>query len=97
MIVIFGYLAYQMNGISVTLSAVLEQNSSLYETKTRGNLGLLQVEENSNNNGTNENSISEQLVLSNVSSATSSESPESGTDAGGQNAERWNIPLRCNT
>ena len=84
MIIIFGYLAYQMNGISVTLSAVLEQNSSLNETKTRGNLGLLQVEENSNNNGTNENSISEQLVLSNVSSAISSEPPETGADGGGQ-------------
>jgi riboflavin synthase alpha subunit len=34
MIVIFGYLAYQMNGISVTLNAVLEQNLSLYEIKT---------------------------------------------------------------
>ena len=83
--------------VSVTLSAVLEQNSSLYETKTRGNLGLLQVEENSNNNGTNENSISEQLVLSNVSSTTSSESQKSGTDTGGQNANAENIPLQCNT
>ena len=80
MIVIFGYLVYQINSISVTLNAVLEQDSSFYETKTRENLGLLQVEENSNNNGTNDNSISEQLMLNNVSSATSSESQESGTE-----------------
>jgi hypothetical protein len=35
MTVIFGYLGYQMNDISVTLNAVLEQNSSLNEIKTR--------------------------------------------------------------
>ncbi len=81
-----------MNSISVTLNAVLEQNSSLYETKTRENLGLIQIKENSNNNGTNENSNLEQLVLNNVSSATLSESPETGTDSGGQEVNSGTSP-----
>ena len=97
MIVIFGYLVYQINSISVTLNTVLEQDSSSYKTKTRENSSLLQVEENSSNNGTNDNSISEQLMLNNVSSATSSESQESGTEGGGQSAEHWNFSLQCNT
>jgi len=91
MIVIFGYLVYQVNDLSVKLNAALEQDSSL-KTKTRENSSLLQVEENNSNNGTIDNSISEQLMLNNVSSETSSESQESGIDNGGQNADAGASP-----
>jgi len=86
MIVIFGYLVYQVNDLSVKLNAALEQDSLSLKTKTRENSSLLEVEENNSNNGTIDNSISEQLMLNNVSSETSSESQESGLDNGGQNA-----------
>ena len=86
MIVIFGYLVYQVNDLSVKLNAALEQDSLSLKTKTRENSSLLEVEENNSNNGTIDNSISEQLMLNNVSSETSSESQESGIDNGGQNA-----------
>ncbi len=92
MIVIFGYLVYQINGISVTLNTLLEQYSSIYKTNTRENSSLLQVGENSSNNSTNDNSASEQLMLNNISSATSSESLESGTDSGGQNVNAGTSP-----
>ena len=91
MIVIFGYLVYQVNDLSVKLNAALEQDSSL-KTKTRENSSLLQVEENNSNNGTIDNSISEQLMLNNVSSETSSESQESGIDNGAQNANAGASP-----
>jgi len=92
MIVIFGYLVYQVNDLSVKLNAALELDSSSYKTKTRENSSLLQVEENNSNNGTIDNSISEQLMLNNVSSETSSESQESGIDNGGQNADAGASP-----
>ena len=92
MIVIFGYLVYQVNDLSVKLNAALEQDSSTLKTKTRENSSLLEVEENNSNNGTIDNSISEQLMLNNVSSETSSESQESGIDNGGQNADAGASP-----
>jgi hypothetical protein len=92
MIVIFGYLVYQVNDLSVKLNAALEQDSSSYKAKTRLNSNLLQVEENNSNNGIIDNSISEQLMLNNVSSETSSESQESGIDNGGQNADAGASP-----
>jgi uncharacterized protein DUF421 len=92
MIVIFGYLVYQVNDLSVKLNAALEQDSSSYKTKTRENSSLLQVEENNSNNGTIDNSITEQLMLNNVSSETSSQSQESGIDNGGQNANAGDSP-----
>ncbi len=72
MLVVFGYLVYQINSISVTLNAVLEQNI--------------------NNNGTNDNGISEQLSLSNVSSTTASESPDSETGSGPPNEPAESFP-----
>lgn len=92
MIVIFGYLVYQVNDLSVKLNAALEQDSLSLKTKTRENSSLLEVEENNSNNGTIDNSISEQLMLNNVSSETSSESQESGIDNGGQNADAGASP-----
>jgi hypothetical protein len=92
MIVIFGYLVYQVNDLSVKLNAALEQDSLSLKTKTRENSSLLEVEENNSNNGTINNSISEQLMLNNVSSETSSESQESGIDNGGQNADAGASP-----
>jgi len=92
MIVIFGYLVYQVNDLAVKLNEALEQDYSSYKTKTRQNSSLLQVEENNSNNGTIDNSISEQLMLNNVSSETSSESQESGIDNGGQNADAGASP-----
>lgn len=92
MIVIIGYLVYQVNDLSGKLNAALEQDSSSYKTKTRENSSLLQVEENNSNNGTIDNSITEQLMLSNVSSETSSQSQESGIDNGGQNANAGDSP-----
>ncbi len=94
MIVIFGILVYQINSISVTLNTVLEQDSSSYKTKTRDSSSLLQMEENSSNNSTNVNSISEQLMLNNVSSATSSESQESGADGGEQSTDSSTSPYK---
>ena len=94
MIVIFGILVYQINSISVTLNTVLEQDYSSYKTKTRDSSRYLQVEENSSNNSTNGYSISEQLMLNNVSSSTSSESQESGTDGGGQSADSSTSPYK---
>src|SRR4029079_12698044 len=88
MIVIFGYLVYQVNDLSVKLNAALEQDSSSYKTKTRENSSLLQVEENNSNNGTIDSSFSEQLMLNNASS----ESQESGIDNGGQNANTGASP-----
>lgn len=72
MVVIFGYLVYQMNSISVTLNAVLEQNS--------------------NNNGTNDSGISEQLTLSNAPSTTASEPPDSETGSGPPNVPAESFP-----
>jgi len=72
MVVIFGYLVYQMNSISVTLNAVLEQNS--------------------NNNGTNDNGISEQLALRNAPFTTPSESPDSETGIGPPNEPAESFP-----
>jgi len=92
MIVIFGYLVYQVNDLSVKLNAALELDSSSYKTKTRENSSLLQVEENNSNNGPIDNSISEQLMLNNVSSETSSGSQESGIENGGQNANAGDSP-----
>ncbi len=92
MIVIFGYLVYQVNDLSVKLNAALEQDSLSLKTKTRENSSLLEVEENNSNNGTIDNSISEQLMLNNVSSEASSESQESGIDNGGQNADAGASP-----
>jgi len=92
MIIIFGYLVYKVNDLSVKLNTVLEQDYSSYKTKTRENSSTLQVEENNSNNGTIDNSVSEQLMLNNVSSETSSESQESGLDNGGQNANAGDSP-----
>ena len=72
MLVVVGYLVYQVNNISVTLDAVLEQNS--------------------NNNGTNDNGISEQLALHNTSSTTPSESPDSETGIGPPNEPAESFP-----
>ncbi|WP_458718980.1 DUF421 domain-containing protein [Candidatus Nitrosocosmicus sp. R] len=94
MIVIFGILVYQINSISVTLNTVLEQDSPSYKTKTLDSSSFLHVEENSSNISTNDNSISEQLMLNNVSSATSSESQESGTDGSGQSADSSTSPYK---
>ena len=81
MIVIFGYLIYQMNSISVTLNTVLEQNSLFYERLSMENLELPQPELNSNNSVPNSNGISEQLTLNNISSQAVSESQNSGTSS----------------
>ncbi len=99
MIVMFGYLVFQVNNISVTLNAVLEQNSTFYETKSTENLELPQVEEDSNNNGTNSNSISEQLLVNNISSTTSSQSQRSGIDSSdsGQNMSSGTSPFKIIT
>ena len=99
MIVMFGYLVFQVNSISVTLNAVLEQNSTFYETKSTENLELPQVEEDSNNNGTNSNSISEQLLVNNISSTTSSQSQGSGIDSSdsGQNMSSGTSPFKIIT
>lgn len=72
MLIVVGYLVYQVNNISVTLDAVLEQNS--------------------NNNGTNDNGISEQLALHNTSSTTPSESPDSETGIGPPNEPAESFP-----
>lgn len=72
MLVVVGYLVYQVNNISVTLDAVLEQDS--------------------NNNGTNDNGISEQLALHNTSSTTPSESPDSETGIGPPNEPAESFP-----
>ena len=92
MIIIFGYLIYQVNDLSVKLNTVLEQDSSSYKTKTRENTSILQMEENNSNNSTIDNSISEQLMLNNLSTATSSESQESEADNGGQNSNDVDSP-----
>ena len=100
MIVMFGYLVFQVNSISVTLNAVLEQNSTFYETKSTENLELPQVEEDSNNNGTISNSISEQLLVNNnISSITSSQSQGSGIDSSGsgQNMSAITSPFKIIT
>ena len=99
MIVMFGYLVFQVNSISVTLNAVLEQNSTFYETKSTENLELPQVEEDSNNNGTISNSISEQLLVNNISSTTSSQSQGSGIDSSdsGQNMSSGTSPFKIIT
>ncbi len=72
MLVVFGYLVYQINSISVTLNAVLEQNI--------------------NNNGTNDNGISEQLALRNAPFTTPSESPDSETGIGPPNEPAESFP-----
>ena len=98
MIVIFGYLIYQMDSISVTLNTVLEQNSLFYERLSMENLELPQPELNSNNSVPNSNGISEQLTLNNISSqAAVSESQNSGTSSsssssGGQAVESRPFP-----
>jgi uncharacterized membrane protein YcaP (DUF421 family) len=99
MIVMFGYLVFQVNSISVTLNAVLEQNSTFYETKSTENLELPQVEEDSNNNGTISNSISEQLLVNNISSTTLSQSQGSGIDGSdsGQNMSSGTSPFKIIT
>ncbi|TVP40387.1 DUF421 domain-containing protein [Candidatus Nitrosocosmicus arcticus] len=72
MLVVVGYLVYQVNSISVTLNAVLEQNS--------------------NNNGTNDNGISEQLALLNALPTTPSESSDSETGIGPPNEPAESFP-----
>jgi hypothetical protein len=79
MVLVFGYLVYQINDISVSLNKVLEQDSSFYKTKTRENSSLLQVEESNSNSVSNHDSISQQLMLNNVSSTASTELLGSGT------------------
>ena len=71
-LVVVGYLVYQVNSISVTLNAVLEQNS--------------------NNNGTNDNIISEQLALRNAPPIAPSESPDSETGVGPPNEAAESFP-----
>ncbi|WP_458743513.1 DUF421 domain-containing protein [Candidatus Nitrosocosmicus sp. T] len=82
-IVIFGYIVYQINLISVTLNSVLEQNSLFYEKISRENPELSKLELNNSNSGTHSNGISEQLTLSNVSSQMASESRTSGSGGSG--------------
>ena len=92
-IVIFGYLVYQINVISVTLNSVLEQNSFLYERISRENPELPnpQLNNNNNNNNNNKNNNSStpgngnsgQLTLSNVSSQMASESESRTSGSGG--------------
>jgi hypothetical protein len=99
MIVMFGYLVFQINSISVTLNAVLEQDLSFYETKIKERSESPQVEENSNNNGTNSDSISEQLLVNNISSTTSYQSQESEIDSSdsGQNMSAITSPFKIIT
>ena len=85
-IVIFGYLVFQINIISVTLNSLLEQNSLFYERISRENPELANLELNNNNNNsgtTASNSISEQLTLNNISSQMASESQNSGSSGSG--------------
>jgi uncharacterized membrane protein YcaP (DUF421 family) len=94
-IVIFGYIVYQINIISVTLNSVLEQNSLFYEKISRENPELSKLELNNNSNGgTRSNGISEQLTLSNVSSQIAPESQNSGSSggSGGQAVESRPFP-----
>ncbi len=72
MLVVVGYLVYQVNSISNTLIAVLEQNSD--------------------NNGTNDNSISDQIASRNAASTTPSESPDSETGIGPPNEPAESFP-----
>jgi uncharacterized membrane protein YcaP (DUF421 family) len=81
-IVIFGYLVYQINVISVTLNSVLEQNSLLYERISRENPELPNLQRNSSSS-TSSNGISEQLTLSNASSQMASESESRTSGSGG--------------
>lgn len=92
MIIIFGYLIYQVNDLSAKLNTVLEQDSSSYKAKTRENASILQIEESNSNTGTIDNSISEQLMLNNISTATSSESQESEAGNGEQNSNGVDSP-----
>ena len=80
-IVIFGYLVYQINLISVTLNSVLEQNSLLYERISSENQELPNLQRNSSS--TSSNGISEQLTLSNASSQMASESESRTSGSGG--------------
>jgi uncharacterized membrane protein YcaP (DUF421 family) len=82
-IVIFGYIVYQINIISVTLNSVLEQNSLFYEKISRENPDLSKLELNNSNSGTRSNGLSEQLTLSNASSQIAPESQNSGSSGGG--------------